>query len=347
VVPIQVRHHGEVLNNIVDTLLEVSVVGSFTRLGYVARSRLHDWSMPPEGALAGQTVLVTGPTSGLGREATDQLAALGARVILVGRSPDKLAAVAADLTDRHGDGRFPTVEADLGSLASIRAAVELILETEERLDAIVDNAGAIFPERRDGPDGIEASLALLVVGPFALTAGLLPLLERTPGARVIAVTSGGMYTQPLDLDDLQLDDTEYSGTSAYARSKRAQVALIREWTRRIGQRGVQFNAMHPGWADTPGLSEMLPAFHRLMGPVLRSPAEGVDTLVWLVADPSAGSPGGRLYLDRRPRPFDRLPSTRIRAADRRRLWDEVVNLANVEDPLPERNYQNGNVEDPR
>ena len=304
--PIDVGHHCEVLNNVVDTFLELSVVGSFTRVGYVIRRRLHDWSDPPSAALSGQTVLVTGPTSGLGREATNQLAALGARVILVGRSPDKLSALAAELTQLHKEDRFPTVEADLGSLESIRAAVERVLATEERLDALIDNAGAIFPERHEGPDGIEASLALLVVGPFALTAGLLPLLERTPDARVIAVTSGGMYTQPLDLDDLQLEDTEYSGASAYARSKRAQVALIREWSRRIGERGVRFNAMHPGWADTPGLSEMLPGFYRLMGPVLRSPAEGIDTLVWLVADPSVGSPGGRLFLDRRPRPFDRI-----------------------------------------
>ncbi len=227
------------------------------------------------------------------------------------------------------------MEADLGSLDSIRSAVEKVLATEERLDALVDNAGAIFPERHLGPDGIEASLALLVVGPFALTAGLLPLLERTPGSRVVAVTSGGMYTQPLDLDDLELEDAEYSGTRAYARSKRAQVALIREWSRRIGDRGVRFNAMHPGWADTPGLSEMLPGFYRLMSPVLRTPAEGVDTLVWLVAEADAGSPGGRLYLDRRPRPFDRIPTTRLSSADRRLLWDEIVELANVPDPLPE------------
>lgn len=329
-----VGHHCGMLANVVDAVLELSVVGSFSRIGYGLRRRLYDWSDPSPGSLDGRTVLVTGPTSGLGRRAVDDLAALGARIVLVGRSPDKLASVAAELTDRHGEKRFPTVEADLGSLASIRSAVDHILATEERLDALVDNAGAIFPERHDGPDGIEASLALLVVGPFALTAGLLPLLERTPGARVVAVTSGGMYTQPLDLDDLQLEATEYSGTRAYARSKRAQVALIREWSRRIGDRGVRFNAMHPGWADTPGLSEMLPAFHRFMGPILRSPAEGIDTLVWLVAERDAGSDDGRLWLDRRPRPFDRIPSTRLNPAERRRLWDEVVELANVEDPLP-------------
>ncbi|MCV0404186.1 MAG: SDR family NAD(P)-dependent oxidoreductase [Chloroflexi bacterium] len=323
------------LANVVDAVLELSIVGSFSRIGYAVRRRLHAWSDPVPGSLDGQTALVTGPTSGLGRQAVDELAALGARVILVGRSPDKLAAVADELTERHGEDRFPTVEADLGSLDSIRSAVEQILASEERLDALVDNAGAIFPERHEGPDGIEATLALLVVGPFALTAGLLPLLRRTPGARVVAVTSGGMYTQPLDLDDLQLTSTSYAGPKAYARSKRAQVTLIREWARRADGLGVRFNAMHPGWADTPGLAEMLPGFHRFMGPVLRSATEGIDTLVWLVATPDAGIDDGRLWLDRRPRPFDRIPSTRLTAAERRRLWREIVDLAGVEDPLPE------------
>lgn len=331
-----VGHHGAVIGDVVDTVLELSVVGSFSRIGYAVRRRLHDWDRLPAGALDGRTVLITGPTSGLGRQATEELAALGARVVLVGRTPEKLEALARELTARHGADRFPTVEADMGSLNSIRAAVDRVLATEDRLDALVDNAGAIFPERHEGPDGIEATLALLVVGPFVLTAGLLPLLRSTSGSRVVAVTSGGQYTQPIDLDDLEMERTSYGGAKAYARSKRAQVTLIREWARRTEGMGVRFNAMHPGWADTPGLSEMLPGFHRLMGPILRTPAEGVDTLVWLVADPDAGADDGRLWLDRCPRPFDRVPSTRLVAAERRRLWNEIVKLAGIEDPTAPR-----------
>ena len=188
---------------LLDAGLEISVVGSFTRIGPAVRRRLFGWSPPPAGAMAGRTVLVTGPTSGLGRAATDALAALGARVVLVGRSAERLALLRDELVGVHGEDRFPVVVADMGSLASVRAAVAQILETESRLDVLVDNAGAIYPERIEGPDGIEATLAVLVVGPFALVAGLLPLLRRTPGARVVAVTSGGMYFQRLDLDDLQ------------------------------------------------------------------------------------------------------------------------------------------------
>ena len=174
----------------------------------------------------------------------------------------------------------------------------------------------------------------MVVGPFALIAGLLPLLEATPGARVISVTSGGQYAQGLHLDDLQWTLGPWDGTRAYARAKRAQVSLKREWARRMAHRDITFVTMHPGWADTPGIAAALPGFPRLMGPLLRSPAQGVDTMVWLAADPSATELAGRLVLDRRVRPFDRVPTTRVSPADRRRLWDAVVRLAGIADPLP-------------
>jgi len=323
------------LASLVDDGLEVSIVGSFSRVGFAVRRLVFGWAPPPDGALVGRTVLVTGPTSGLGRAATDELAALGARIVLVGRSEERLAAVRRDLVARHGEDRFPIVVADMGSLASVRAAVRRVEETETRLDVVIDNAGAIFPERRMGPDGIEATLAVLVVGPFVLVSGILPLLRRTGGARVISVTSGGMYTQKLDLDDLESSRGPYSGSRAYARAKRAQTALAREWARRLRGTGVTVSAMHPGWADTPGLAETLPGFYRAMRPLLRTPAEGADTIVWLAANPAAAGLSGALYLDRRRRPFDRIPGTRLTRADRRCLWDAVVRLSDAPNPVPE------------
>ena len=322
--------------SLIDDFLEVSVVGSFSRVGFQVRQRVFGWDSPADGSLAGRTALVTGPTSGLGRATAGELAALGARVVLVGRSESKLAAVRDELAAEVGDDRFPIVVADMGSLASVRAAVAVILANEERLDIVVDNAGAIYPERIIGPDGIEATLAIMAVAPFVLISGLLPLLERTVDARVICVTSGGMYSQALDLDDLQWETEAFSGPRAYAKVKRVQVAVVREWGRRLraaGRTGVAINAMHPGWADTPGLAEQLPEFYDTMRPVLRSAAEGVDTIIWLATAARAGTGGGRLYLDRRPRPFDRVPGTRLSAADRRRLWDIVVGLTGDPDPI--------------
>ena len=320
--------------SLIDEALEVSVVGSFSRVGFQVRQRVFGWAPPSDGCLVGRTVLVTGPTSGLGRATAAAVAALGARVILVGRSEERLAGVRDELAAEHGEDRFPIVIADMGSLVSVRAAAARILETESRLDVLIDNAGAIYPERILGPDGIEATLAILVVGPFALIGRLLPLLRATPDARVVCVTSGGQYTQAVDPDDLQWETGAYSGARAYAKAKRVQVALVREWARRLAGTGVTVNAMHPGWADTPGVAASLPGFYEVMGPLLRTPDEGADTIVWLATAPEATASSGKLFLDRRPRPFDRVPVTRLSAADRRRLWDLVVGLSGSPDPAP-------------
>ncbi len=322
------------ITNGVDAVIELSVVASFTRLGPAIRRRLYGWVDPEPGSLAGHTALVTGPTSGLGRAVVEDLARLGARVVLAGRSAERLARVRDDLAATYGADRFPIVIADMGSLDSVRGAVAEVIATESRLDILVDNAGAIFPERAVGPDGIEATLAVLVVGPFTLIGGLLPLLRATPIARVIATTSGGMYTQALDLDDLQSDGESYSGALAYARAKRAQVSLIREWARRLAADNITFCAMHPGWADTPGLAETLPGFYKVMRPLLRTAAEGAATVAWLAATPDVDRFNGSLVLDRRRRPFDRVPWTVVSASDRRRLWERIVALSDQPDPAP-------------
>ena len=155
-------------------------------------------------------------------------------------------------------------------------------------------------------------MALHVLSPLAMTEQLLPAL-RDRDARVILVTSGGMYTQPLRDDDPEYLSGDYSGTTAYARSKRAQVELLPTLVGRWGPHGVRVYATHPGWADTPGVAESLPTFHRLTGPFLRDAEGGADTTIWLAADragrppPAAcgttGAPG-RPTSPRRTRPTD-------------------------------------------
>ena len=144
-----------------------------------------------------------------------------------------------------------------------------------------------------------------------------------------------MYTQAANLEDLQSENGAYSGSLAYARAKRIQVALVREWARRLNRERIAVNAMHPGWADTPGLASSLPAFHRLMRPLLRTPEDGVDTILWLATTQARPRTSGKLYLDRGVRPFDRVPGTRLTAADRRALWDAVVTLSEGSDPARE------------
>ena len=115
-----------------------------------------------------------------------------------------------------------------------------------------------------------------------------------------------MYTEPLDVAALDPEPAAYDGTKTYARCKRAQVVLAEEWTRHLLGTGVTVNAMHPGWADTPGLRAALPGFSRVVGPLLRTPEEGADTIVWLAAAPEAADLSGRFLLDRRPRAKHRL-----------------------------------------
>ena len=221
---------------LVDDLLEITVIGSFSRLGYGVRRRLFGWSAPLPGAMAGRTVLLTGATSGLGREAAGELATARSASD-PGRRGRGQAGARARRARRTSMARTGSRRSSSTCRRSPRSRRRPSSPREEpRLDVVIDNAGAIFPNGQVDGEGIEATLATMVVGPFALIAGLLPLLESTPGARVISVTSGGQYAQRLHLDDLAVVARPWNGTRAYARAKRAQVSLMREWTRRSPRR---------------------------------------------------------------------------------------------------------------
>jgi dehydrogenase/reductase SDR family member 12 len=129
-----------------------------------------------------------------------------------------------------------------------------------------------------------------------------------------------MYTQRIGGDDLQSARGEFDGATAYARAKRAQVILTELWARRLEGRGVVVHAMHPGWADTPGVETSLPRFYRLTRPLLRTPEQGADTIVWLGAADEPGRSTGRFWHDRRPRPTHLLPWTRETRQEREQLW---------------------------
>ena len=136
------------------------------------------------------------------------------------------------------------------------------------------------------------------------------------------MTSGGMYGQRLRADDPEYLQGDYSPTTAYARSKRAQVELLPVLDQRWGGSGISVHATHPGWADTPGVVDSLPTFHRVTGPLLRDAEGGADTTVWLAATEPVPD-RRRLWHDRRPRPFHLLRRTRTGEDERARLWDWV------------------------
>lgn len=322
-------------HNIVDALLEGPVVPSFTRIGPALRSRLESWRPLDSYDLSGRVVVLTGPTSGLGLAAAEQLARCRASLVLVGRNAERTKAVLdriAAIPDIAAPMQFL---ADMGDPEAVRAVARGILDLHPRVDVLLHNAGALLPTRTVTASGLEVTVASQVVGPFLLTALLLPALRPAAPGRVITMTSGGMYAAGLSVDDLQMAEGEYRGAEQYARAKRAQVTLTQMWAGAVPADQVVFHTVHPGWADTPGVRTSLPTFHRVTAALLRSPAQGADTMVWLAADD--GEPlrsSGLLWLDRRSRPTHRLPTTRRTDTPERRerLWRWVVATAGVPDP---------------
>lgn len=300
----------------IDAVLEASVVGSFTRLGYDARRRLYDWTPLEELRLDGKTAIVTGATSGLGREAAELLAGQGAHVCIVGRDATRTERARAQIPGAEAD------VADLSSLAATRAFADRFAATHDSLEVLVLNAGALTHDFTLTEEGYELTLATHVLSQFLLIRALRPLLEAAPAARVISVASGGMYLERLDVDALQPTRATYDGVKAYARAKRAQVSLAEEWTRELTSTRVTVNTMHPGWSDTPGLRTALPGFSRTLSPLLRTPRQGADTIAWLAASPEVDGRSGLFFLDREARPTYRKPGTRRldEARERARLW---------------------------
>jgi NAD(P)-dependent dehydrogenase (short-subunit alcohol dehydrogenase family) len=315
---------------LIDRTLDASVVGGYSRIGYALRSRF--WKPIPAGALNGRTVVVTGPTSGLGLATAKGVRSLGADLVLVGRSVERLEALREELS-RHAGGDLRVVVADMGDLDAVESAAKS-LRALGKIDVLVHNAGSLTKKRAESPQGIESTIATHVLGPHRLTASVLDVLA---GGRVITVSSGGMYTSPLPKvsagrsPEMALDG--YDGTKQYAVAKRMQVTLNEMWAERV--RGVAFHAMHPGWADTPGVRTSLPGFARVTAPVLRTADEGADTIVWLAAaeDSDLGASGG-FWCDRERRPIHRLATTRRSDSPSARiaLWQWVAEKSGATEP---------------
>ncbi len=314
------------IDSLLDTLLDLAVVPGYTSLGYHIRSRSWDADLP---RMDGKTVLVTGATSGLGLAAAHAFAELGARVRLLARSEERAELVRSEIIDASGNEDVAVYVCDLSSTASVRHVAARITAEEGRLDVLVNNAGVMAGGRALSPDGIELTFATNVLGPFLLTSLLTGLLAESAPARVINVSSGGMYTQRLDVDDLQSADQRYDGPRAYARTKREQVILTELWAERLRDDGIVVHAMHPGWADTPGVESSLPRFHKLTRRVLRDAQEGADTIVWLACAQEPGHSSGGFWHDRRRRPTHPLPWTREGDGDRERLWEECERLSGL------------------
>jgi dehydrogenase/reductase SDR family protein 12 len=314
---------GGVLPRLVDSLLDFAVVPGFSSPGYRLRSR----GFEPAPDLTGRTYLVTGASSGLGAAACELLAAAGAAVHMLVRDLEKGEEARADVAARAGRGELRVWQCDVARPDSIREFADAFSAEVDSLDAVVHNAGVMAPERTHTPEGVELTFATNVVGPFLLTALLLPVLREGAPSRVVFVSSGGMYTAKLDGDDPQLRDRDFDPARFYAHTKRCEVVLAELWQLRLRGTGVSAHSMHPGWADTPGVQASLPTFRKVMRPILRDERQGADTIAWLCWAVEPVNDPGKFWHDRRARPKHRVPWTRESGDSRRRLWEECERLS--------------------
>jgi NAD(P)-dependent dehydrogenase (short-subunit alcohol dehydrogenase family) len=303
-------------------------VPGFSKIGYAIRKRLGNWQPISSFDLRGKTVVITGPTSGLGEQVARQLALTGANLVLVARNEEKCARVIAEITPLCTGNTPVFVRAEMGDLESVRSACTAIQQKITHIDVLIHNAGALLNTRQVSPQGIEQTIASHVVGPFLMTTLLLPQLK---GGRVVTVSSGGMYSSGLPEFDkggtLEMPAHKYGGSKQYAIAKRAQVTLTEMWATRVPQ--TEFVSMHPGWADTPGVQESIPGFRRVTAPILRTASEGADTIAWLAAVSPLPGRNGTFWSDREIRPTHKTPQSKKldTESNRRALWQYVENLS--------------------
>ena len=321
-----------------DDWLDRAVVPGYSALGYRLRGQTPASAVA--GRLDGRAALVTGASSGIGEATCAGLLEAGADVHMLVRDRARGERARERVLGRLPRGADPdratlTVQVcDLSALQDVRAFGSRFATAVPRLHLLVNNAGVLAASRQRSPDGLELTFATNVAGPFLLTRLLAPSLRADGDARVITVSSGGMYTARLRARDLQSEAGEFRGAASYARSKRAETILTELAARRCGGAGLRFYAMHPGWVDTPGIRDAFPRMHRLFRRALRGAPAAADTIVWLATRPQAPTPDGTFWHDRRPRPVHRVPWTRESAAERERLWAECVRLTDVPASAP-------------
>ena len=326
--PDMARMNGELDLNSVDRILDRTVALGYGWPGYVARRRWWPADPAPD-SLVDQRVLITGATSGIGRAAAARCAALGATVHLLGHNTARATEALQWLAAQVPAGRFELELCDLQSLADVRRFADDFATQHDSLDALAHNAGVYSEHRQETPEGHERTYGVHVLAPHLLNHALAPLLSRAPAPRVVVMSSGGMYAQRLT-DDVEFRDDSYSGTAAYARTKRMQVVLAHMWSHRLADARVAVHAMHPGWVDTPGVRTYLSTFRALTRPVIRTAEQGADTLVWLLATRRTTPWSGAFWHDRAPRPVHYSRRTVEPRADRDRFMarcdDAVASL---------------------
>ncbi len=282
----------------------------------------------PFNSMQGKRVLITGPTSGVGKEIAAQLAALRAEVVLACRDAKKGSATAAEITKRTGSTKLVVMQLDTSSQASIRAFASEFRRKYRRLHVLINNASGnrgTLPKIKS-PDGSELTFATNVVGYFLLTLELLDLLKASAPSRIINVASA--YASDLDLDDLQFERRPFESFKAYAQSKACDRLLTWALARRLKGTGVTANAMTPGLIMT-GLyrnapRELVERLRSYSGG--RTAAQGADTAVWLASAPELKDVTGKFFENRQE-----VECEFRNRKDEEKLWKILADLTGVKE----------------
>jgi NAD(P)-dependent dehydrogenase (short-subunit alcohol dehydrogenase family) len=258
-------------------------------------------------SMTGKRVIVTGPTSGFGKEIATQLTGLGAELVLACRDLERGERTADEIARRTGVKNCVVMRIDTSNQQSIHEFTRQYRDRYPRLDVLINNAGTTQFQRQTSVDGIELTFATNVLGYYLLTRGLLDLLRVSAPARIVNVASN--FASDLDLADLQFERRAYEGLKAYAQSKACDRMLTWAFARRLEGSGVTANAMAPGLVVQTGLLRDAPLLVRLkmyIGSLFlgRSIAQGADTAIWLASSSEVEGINGQFFNRRREVPCE-------------------------------------------
>ncbi|KAI4339685.1 hypothetical protein MLD38_024598 [Melastoma candidum] len=274
---------------------------NFTKSGFLKHAKKFK-SEDMETRMEGKNCVVTGANSGIGYATAEGLAARGATVYMVCRNKEKGEAALSEIRAATGNVNIHLEICDISCVNDVKLFASRFSSKDQPLHVLVNNAGLLENKRVTTTEGYELNFAVNVLGTFSLTELMLPSLEKAaPDARVITVSSAGMYATPLTTD-LQFSDAKFGGVAQYARNKRVQVSLTEKWAEIHKGKGIGFYAMHPGWAETPGVAKSLPDFSNTFSGKLRTKEEGADTVIWLALHPKEKLSSGAFYFDRAEAP---------------------------------------------
>ena len=255
--------------------------------------------------VGGKRVVITGATNGIGLAAARRLAALGADLTIVARSPKRAAEAVVQIASAAPGGQTPDVLiADLAAQAEVRRVAEEIARRYERVQVLINNAGAMYTSRQLTPDGVELTWAVNHLAPFLLTTLLLDRLKASQPARIVTTSSGAHEGARIPFDDLNAERSwGGAGFSRYGETKLANIVFTAELARRLEGTGVTANAFHPGFVAT-GFNRNNGVLMRLgmaiTRPFARSPRKGAESLVWLADAEEASQLNGAYVFDGRP-----------------------------------------------